>query len=108
VVGGEWVPVVENLDVSVRSGQVVGLVGESGSGKSVTCYATMGLVDHQHGRVAGGEIVFDGRDLRSLTDRQMADLRGNDLAMIFQEPMTSLNPAFTIGQQISEVVRRHR
>ena len=84
------------------------MVGESGSGKSVTALSIMGLVPSPPGRIAGGEVLFEGVDLLRLDEAALRERRGNALAMIFQEPMTSLNPAFTIGDQIAEAIRRHR
>ncbi|MDP9820842.1 ABC transporter ATP-binding protein [Nocardioides massiliensis] len=107
-VGGSWTPVVTDVSFDVARGQVVGLVGESGSGKSVSCFSVLRLLDQRVGRVARGSIEFKGRDLVTLDDRALSDVRGNEIGMIFQEPMTSLNPAFTVGMQIAEVVRRHR
>ncbi|WP_244928776.1 ABC transporter ATP-binding protein [Nocardioides sp. W7] len=104
---GAWQPVVTGVSFDVMPGQIVALVGESGSGKSVSCFALLRL-HGENGRTSEGEVLFDGRDLLKLSERQMADVRGNEIAMIFQEPMTSLNPAFTVGSQIAEVVRRHR
>ena len=83
-------------------------MGESGCGKSVTALSIMGLVPQPPGRIAGGEILFEGRDLLKLTAAQMRELRGDRISMIFQEPMSSLNPAFTIGDQIAEVLLQHR
>src|SRR6185503_17845336 len=85
-----------------------GLVGESGCGKSVTALSIMGLVPRPPGRIAGGEILFEGRDLLELDAAGRRALRGERMAMIFQEPMSSLNPAFTIGEQIAEVLLRHK
>ncbi|WP_166134193.1 ABC transporter ATP-binding protein [Nocardioides ochotonae] len=107
-VRGEWNAVVSDVSFDVGAGQVVALVGESGSGKSVTCFSTLRLIDSQNGRISSGEVLLNGRDLLTLGEREMADVRGNEVAMIFQEPMTSLNPAYTVGSQIAEVVRRHR
>jgi len=98
---------VDGVTFSVKPGETLCLVGESGCGKSVTALAIMGLVPRPPARVEGS-IVFDGRDLLQLPHRTLADLRGNRLATIFQEPMTSLNPAFTIGSQLTEVLMRHR
>ncbi len=106
-VRGAWQPVVTDVSFDVQPGQVVALVGESGSGKSVSCFALLRL-HGDSGRTSSGEVLLDGRDLLTLSEREMADVRGNEIAMIFQEPMTSLNPAFTVGSQIAEVVRRHR
>lgn len=99
---------VNGVDFELDEGEVVALVGESGSGKSVTSLSVMGLIPSPPGEIAGGKIIFDGEDLLSKTKREMQDLRGNKLSMIFQEPMTSLNPVFTIGKQISESLIRHK
>ncbi|WP_275300369.1 dipeptide ABC transporter ATP-binding protein [Achromobacter xylosoxidans] len=104
---------VENLDFDVRPGKTLAIVGESGSGKSVTSMAIMRLTDYNHGRIATGQILFrDGDDrevdLTAASDEQMRAIRGNDIAMIFQEPMTSLNPVFTIGDQIIEAIMLHQ
>lgn len=98
---------VDGVTFDIEPGQTVGLVGESGCGKSVTALSIMRLLDKKIGRIAGGEVRFDGRDLIRLPDAEMRNIRGNEIAMIFQEPMTSLNPAFTIGEQIAESVRVH-
>src|SRR5450432_132882 len=98
---------VDGVSFTVEAGKTLGLVGESGCGKSVTALSIMGLIAAP-GRVAAGQILFEGVDLLRLTPRQMRDIRGNRIAMIFQEPMTSLNPAFTIGDQIVEGILRHR
>jgi len=107
VEGGEF-RAVDGVSFALRSGRTLGIVGESGCGKSVTSLSIMGLVPQPPGRIAGGEILFEGRDLLKLEGDAIRDLRGNEIAMIFQEPMTSLNPAFTIGDQIEEAVIRHR
>jgi peptide/nickel transport system ATP-binding protein len=98
---------VDGVDLSVANGATLGLVGESGCGKSVTSLAIMGLLPKQSSEVTGN-IRFDGLDLLHTPDQTLRDLRGNRLAMIFQEPMTSLNPSFTIGDQIVETILRHR
>ncbi len=98
---------VDSVDLSVASGTTLGLVGESGCGKSVTSLAIMGLLPKSSAEVTGS-VRFDGIDLLSASDDKLRDLRGNRLAMIFQEPMTSLNPSFTIGDQIIETILRHR
>jgi peptide/nickel transport system ATP-binding protein len=98
---------VDRVDLSVANGATLGLVGESGCGKSVTSLAIMGLLSKQTADVSGS-IRFDGFDLLDVPDETLRELRGNRLAMIFQEPMTSLNPSFTIGEQIIETILRHR
>ena len=102
------VPAVDGVDFRILRGQTLGVVGESGCGKSVTALTVMRLIDTPPGEIVAGEIWFDGRDLLQLSDEEMRKVRGNDIAMIFQEPMTSLNPVFTIGDQISEAVRWHK
>ena len=99
---------VDGVSFEIPQGGTLGVVGESGSGKSVTALSVMGLVD-KPGRIErGSKIVFEGRDLTQLEERQLTRIRGNDIAMIFQEPMTSLNPVFTVGNQIAEAVRLHQ
>ncbi len=97
---------VEDVSFSVQPGQTVALVGESGCGKSVTALSIMQLVDVP-GRVVGGRVVFKGSDLLTLPDKDIRRIRGNQIGMVFQEPMTSLNPVFTIGDQIGEVLEIH-
>jgi peptide/nickel transport system ATP-binding protein len=104
---GRTTHAVDSVDLSVADGATLGLVGESGCGKSVTSLAIMGLLSKQSAEVSGA-IRFDGFDLLEAPDETLRDLRGNRLAMIFQEPMTSLNPSFTIGDQIIETILRHR
>jgi peptide/nickel transport system ATP-binding protein len=99
---------VDGVDLELEKGRTLGIVGESGCGKSVTALSIMGLVPQPPGRIAGGEVLFEGEDLLKLPPARLRDLRGDKLAMIFQEPMTSLNPAFQVGDQISEVLLRHR
>jgi len=99
---------VDGVSLALAEGRTLGLVGESGCGKSVTALSIMGLVASPPGRIAAGEIVFEGRDLLRLPAARMREIRGDRIAMIFQEPMTSLNPAFTIGAQIVEGILRHR
>ena len=98
---------VDHVSFCVNQGETLGIVGESGCGKSVTSYSILNLVAPP-GRVEGGEILFQGRDLRTVAPREMRRIRGNEIAMIFQEPMTSLNPVFTVGEQIAEVLRLHQ
>jgi peptide/nickel transport system ATP-binding protein len=99
---------VDGVDFQLRRGRTLGIVGESGCGKSVTALSIMGLVPQPPGRIAAGEVLFEGEDLLKSSPQRLRDLRGDKLAMIFQEPMTSLNPAFTVGDQISEAILRHR
>src|SRR4051794_24609732 len=104
---GRTTHAVDSVDLSVATGATLGLVGESGCGKSVTSLAIMGLLSKDSAEVTGS-VRFDGFDLLDVPDETLRDLRGNRLAMIFQEPMTSLNPSFTIGEQIIETILRHR
>jgi oligopeptide/dipeptide ABC transporter ATP-binding protein len=99
---------VDGVDLRVERGRTLGIVGESGCGKSVTALSIMGLVPQPPGRIAAGEVLFEGEDLLKAPAQRLRDLRGDKLAMIFQEPMTSLNPAFTVGDQITEALLRHR
>jgi peptide/nickel transport system ATP-binding protein len=99
---------VDGVDFSLERGRTLGIVGESGCGKSVTALTIMGLVPQPPGRIAGGEVLLDGEDLLKAPPRRLRDLRGDKLSMIFQEPMTSLNPAFPVGEQIAEALLRHR
>jgi peptide/nickel transport system permease protein len=106
--GNGWVRVVEGVDLTLPAGRTLALVGESGCGKTVTALALMGLLPRRTGRVATGSIRFDGRELVDLPPGALRAIRGREMAMIFQEPDTSLNPAFTVGDQIAEMVRVHR
>ena len=99
---------VDGVDLRLERGRTLGIVGESGCGKSVTALSIMGLVPQPPGRIAGGEVLFEGEDLLKAPVQRLRDLRGDKLSMIFQEPMTSLNPAFQVGDQIAEVIVRHR
>lgn len=99
---------VKNLNLDIPKGKTVGLVGESGSGKSVTSLAIMGLIPNPPGKISSGEIFFKGEDLTKLDNEQMRKIRGNKISMIFQEPMTSLNPVFTVGNQIDEALMLHQ
>jgi peptide/nickel transport system ATP-binding protein/oligopeptide transport system ATP-binding protein len=98
---------VDGVDLSIEAGRTLGVVGESGSGKSVTALSVMGLVDEPGHVSEESEILFDGRNLIGLSERELEKIRGNDISMIFQEPMTSLNPVFTCGEQIAEALRYH-
>jgi oligopeptide/dipeptide ABC transporter ATP-binding protein len=102
------VPAVDGVSYSLKRGKSLGIVGESGSGKSVSALTMMRLLDIPPAEIVSGEIWFDGREILSLPMDEMRKLRGNDMAMIFQEPLTSLNPVFTIGDQIAEQVERHK
>jgi oligopeptide/dipeptide ABC transporter ATP-binding protein len=99
---------VDGVDLEVRSGRTLGVVGESGSGKSVTALSIMRLIDPPGWIEKGSRITLEGRDLLALSETQMEAVRGNEIAMIFQEPMTSLNPVFTVGDQIVEAIRLHQ
>ena len=99
---------VDGVSFDIDDGKTVGLVGESGCGKSVTALSIMQLLPKSTGRIVGGEIQFQARDLASLPEQKMRRIRGNEISMIFQEPMTSLNPVMTIGDQIAETVRLHQ
>ena len=104
---GGLVRAVNDVSFYIREGELLGLVGESGCGKSITALSVMRLIASP-GRIAGGEILFKGENLLSVSDERMRDIRGNDIAMIFQDPMTSLNPVYTVGEQIAEALRLHR
>jgi len=105
--GSGEVNAIEEVSFSLKEGEILGIVGESGSGKSVTALTIMGLLPQPPARVAAGEVVFNGRRLTGLSDRQMQAIRGPGISMIFQEPMTSLNPVFSIGDQIMETIAAH-
>ncbi|HET7410422.1 MAG TPA: ABC transporter ATP-binding protein [Paracoccaceae bacterium] len=98
---------VDGVSYELGRGETLGIVGESGSGKTVSSLAVIGLLERASAQVASGSIIFEGRDLLKLGERGMSDVRGRKISMIFQEPMTSLNPVLTIGYQIEEVLRRH-
>jgi peptide/nickel transport system ATP-binding protein/oligopeptide transport system ATP-binding protein len=98
---------IEEVSFSLKEGEILGIVGESGSGKSVTALTIMGLLPQPPARIAAGKVMFQGQDLTKLSAREMQRIRGPAIAMIFQEPMTSLNPVFSIGDQIMETIRAH-
>ncbi len=99
---------VNGVDLTVRKGETIGIVGESGCGKTMTALSVLRLIPEPAGRITGGEIEFDGRNLLALPDQEMRRIRGNQISMIFQDPMTSLNPCYSIGDQLGEVFRLHR
>ena len=101
------VQAVRRMSFKLEKGSVLGIVGESGSGKSVTALSIMKLIDHP-GKIKSGQIIFDGNDITKFSDSKMSNIRGNDIAMIFQDPMTSLNPVLSIKNQMVEVIRRHK
>lgn len=102
------IPAVDKVSFHINQGEILGVVGESGCGKSVTSLSIMGLVPNPPGKIVGGEILLNGEDLTKLSEKRMRQIRGNDVAMIFQEPMTSLNPVYTIGNQLIEAIRLHQ
>ena len=99
---------IDGVSFEIGEGKTLGLVGESGCGKSVTSLSIMRLVPSPPGRIVGGEILYRGRDLLKLSNEEMRKMRGNEISMVFQEPMTSLNPVFTVGNQIGEAIRLHQ
>lgn len=104
---GEIIPAVQNVSFGISKGETLCIVGESGSGKSVTALSVMRLIQYP-GEIREGEILFDGIDLMKCTENEMRKIRGNQISMVFQEPMTSLNPVFTIGNQLTETILTHR
>lgn len=102
------VKAVDGVSLDLAAGTTLALVGESGCGKSVTCLSILKLIPSPPGRIAGGEILYKGKNLVEFSETQMQQIRGNDISMIFQEPMTSLNPLFTVGDQIREVIMLHQ
>jgi peptide/nickel transport system ATP-binding protein len=98
---------VNNVSFNIREGETICIVGESGCGKSVTAMSLMGLIESPPGKIVGGEILFEGKDLLKLNKREMSKIRGKDISIIFQEPMSSLNPVLTIGEQICEPLIKH-
>ena len=107
-VRGGVLKAVDDVSFTIEAGETLGLVGESGCGKSVTATSIMRLVPIPPGRIAGGEILFEGIDVLKLPASEMRKVRGNKISMIFQEPMTSLNPVFTVGDQVAEVISLHK
>ncbi len=99
---------IDGVSFEIGEGKTLGLVGESGCGKSVTSLSIMRLISSPPGKIVGGEILYRGRDLLKLKNEEMRKIRGNEISMIFQEPMTSLNPVFTVGNQIGEAIRLHQ
>ncbi|MEY9969973.1 peptide/nickel transport system ATP-binding protein [Lysinibacillus sp. RC46] len=106
-IDGELYHAVDDVSFSVKSGQIIGVVGESGCGKSVMSLSIMQLLPKGVGKITGGEIRFHGKNIENYSNDEMNKIRGNDISMIFQEPMTSLNPVFTIGSQIEEIMLNH-
>lgn len=102
------IPAVDGVDFSIKKGETVALVGESGSGKSITSLSIMGLVEGSGGKIMSGSIKLEGQDLVTYKEQDLCKIRGNEISMIFQEPMTSLNPVLTIGEQITEVLIYHK
>ena len=100
------VKALNDVSICLKEGEVLGIVGESGSGKSVTAYSLMGLTAHP-GRLIGGSLSFNGHKIDQMSDKEMRAIRGNEISIIFQDPMTSLNPVYTIGNQIMEAVLLH-
>ena len=106
-IGGTWYPAVRGVGFTLGRNETLALVGESGCGKSITALSIIGLVPKANGRVTSGRVMLDGRDLLSLGEREMEKIRGNRISMIFQEPMTSLNPVLPVGFQVAEALRYH-
>ncbi|OZM57208.1 peptide ABC transporter ATP-binding protein [Lottiidibacillus patelloidae] len=102
------IPAVDNVSFQINEREIVGIVGESGCGKSVTSLSIMGLIPQPPGKIVGGEIIYNGKDLIHSSENEMQKIRGNEISMIFQEPMTSLNPLFTIGEQLIEAILIHQ
>src|SRR6185312_7288075 len=98
---------VNDVSFEVRPGECLGIVGESGSGKSVATLSVMGLIDYP-GKITSGDVIFEGRDLRAIDSSELRKLRGSRMSIIFQDPQTALNPLFTVGRQMIDVVRAHR
>jgi len=107
-VRGQVAKAVDEVDLAIASGQTLGLVGESGCGKSVTAHSIIGLIPDPPGKVVGGKILFEGTNLLELPEARMRKIRGNRISMVFQEPMTSLNPVYSVGNQVAEVIKLHQ
>jgi len=107
-VRGETAKAVDDINLTIQAGQTLGLVGESGCGKSVTAHSIIQLIPDPPGKIVGGKIFFEGDNLLLYSEARMRKIRGNRISMIFQEPMTSLNPVFTVGDQVGEVIRLHK
>jgi len=107
-VRGQVAKAVDEVDLAIASGQTLGLVGESGCGKSVTAHSIIGLIPDPPGKVVGGRILFEGTNLLELPEVRMRKIRGNRISMVFQEPMTSLNPVYSVGDQVAEVIKLHQ
>ena len=107
-VRGQVAKAVDDVNLSIAPGKTLGLVGESGCGKSVTAHSIIQLIPDPPGKIVGGEIRFNGKNLFELSEKEMRNIRGNRISMIFQEPMTSLNPVFSVGDQVGEVIRLHK
>lgn len=104
---GQWIPIVKNSSFTLNQNEILGIVGESGSGKSVTSLAVMGLLPKGILEITSGKIEFDGKDISAMSQKELRNLRGNDIAMIFQEPMSSLNPSLKCGFQVEEILMEH-
>ncbi len=107
-VRGQVAKAVNDVSLTIESGKTLGLVGESGCGKSVTAHSIIQLIPDPPGKIVDGQIIFNGNDLLTYSEKQMRQIRGNQISMIFQEPMTSLNPVFSVGDQVGEVIRLHK
>src|SRR5665647_937455 len=102
------VKAVDGVDLEIQKGKTLGVVGESGSGKSITAMSIMRLIPVPPGKIVSGEVIFNGKDLIKASEAEMMKIRGNEIAMIFQDPMTSLNPVLTVGEQIMEAIVLHQ
>ena len=107
-VRGQVAKAVDEVDLAIAPGKTLGLVGESGCGKSVTAHSIIGLIQEPPGKIVGGRILFEGKNLLELPEAKMRKIRGNQISMIFQEPMTSLNPVYSVGDQVAEVIKLHQ